>query len=159
MTGTSRLSIQKRPCWRAERTYTHTNTCTQIYTGTHNHEACLHAFINITWKHKHVQVVTHTHTLRICQKQEKLLYKQNVSMQTTMSANALSTRTHTQNIYLYPGDGWVSTHIDHLLIYRSSKHCKQWHRFFCFHKIHTQFIHLLEANQCDSVDVECISLT
>lgn len=31
--------------------------------------------------------------------------------------------------------------------------------FFCFHKIHKQFIHLLNANQCHSVDVEQISLT
>lgn len=50
-------------------------------------------------------------------------------------------------------------HIDHLQIYRSSTHCKQRHGFFCFHKIHTQFIHLLKANQCASVDIEHISLT
>lgn len=76
-----------------------------------------------------------------------------------MSPNTFSTLSHTQNIYSHPGDGRVNTHIDHLLIYRSSKHCKQQHGFFCFHKIHTQFIHLLEANQCVSVDVEHISLT
>lgn len=46
------------------------------------------------------------------------------------------------------------TLIDHLQIYRNSKHCKQQHGFFSFHKIHIQFIHLLGANQCGSMVVE-----
>lgn len=107
----------------------------------------------------------HTHW-KVAKTQEKLLYKQNVNLQNAKLCPQIHnhfphglTYTHTQNIYSHPGDGWVNRHIDHLLIYRSSKHCKQRHGFFCFHKIHTQFIHLLEASQCDSLDVEQISLT
>lgn len=60
---------------------------------------------------------------------------------------------------MHTGNGSINIHIDHLLIYRGKQHCKQQHGFFCFHKIHAQFIHLLGVNQCDSMALEHISLT
>lgn len=41
---------------------------------------------------------------------------------------------------------------------QKQQRCKQRHGFFCFHKIHAQFIHPLETNQCDSLDAEHICL-
>lgn len=103
---------------------------------------------------------THVHTQmqkKKKSKSDKKLHMSIVPKHTTTSR--IHIHTHTDSIYSHPEAGSVNTHIDHLLIYRSSKYCKQWHGFFCFHKIHTQFIHLLEANQCGSLGVEHISLT
>lgn len=136
MTATSRLSIQKWPRWRAQKTRTH--TITQIHTGAHNR---MHTFNNT---HQHLQGYVQTHwKVAKCIHTNSHIVLHNIPKYTHTLGTLTHTHTHTQDTYSHPGNGRVNMHIDHLLIYRNSKHCKQRHGFFCFHK--TQFIHLFRG--------------
>lgn len=123
--------------------HTHTNAHTR---------ACLHTYTNTKGNINNCRLTyanTHTHWYAEKNPKEKKSYT--ILPNTQLFHVFMQTHTHTDT---HPRVGSVNTHIDHLLIYRSSMYCKQQHGFFCFHKIHTQFIHFLEANQCASLDVE-----